>query len=254
MPPKKASAASARGPGRPRAASSSSAPAAEKGVLRRRPAAAGAKTELSDAERKHRQQRRMKTSSTAFVRDWKRKGHAYRLVWKGLKKKTSGGLLKKNLVQNKRGAIVSKLRHSLGLYRYKMNGLDVWMQSMMGARESMGAGSFIKIRSAANGGSKQEAELYQRTHEAFLKKAVDKFNTKMAGRGTKAVLRVLKDEGPTSPGAAGSPGAPASTGAAEEDTQSPGRPGARSPGALSPNPPPALLAARRRPDGSVDVD
>ena len=34
-------------------------------------------------------------------------------VWKGLKKKTSGGLTKKDLMKNKRGKIVSKKRHNL---------------------------------------------------------------------------------------------------------------------------------------------
>ena len=34
-------------------------------------------------------------------------------VWKGLKKKTSGGLTKKDLMKNKRGKIVSKKQHRL---------------------------------------------------------------------------------------------------------------------------------------------
>jgi len=34
-------------------------------------------------------------------------------VWKGLKKKTSGGLTKKDLMKNKRGKIVSRRQHRL---------------------------------------------------------------------------------------------------------------------------------------------
>ena len=41
----------------------------------------------------------------------------YAKVWHGTKKKTSGGLMKKDLMKNKRGRIVSKRRHNLAKRR-----------------------------------------------------------------------------------------------------------------------------------------
>ena len=42
------------------------------------------------------------------------------MVWNGLKKKTSSGLTKKDLMKNKDGKIVSKKQHKRGQELYKM--------------------------------------------------------------------------------------------------------------------------------------
>ncbi len=44
-------------------------------------------------------------------------------VWHGTAKKTSGGLTKDSLLKNKRGKIVSRKMHALGLKAYKANKL-----------------------------------------------------------------------------------------------------------------------------------
>ena len=46
-----------------------------------------------------------------------------REVYEGLAKRTSGGLRKDNLLKNKRGKVVSKRRHELGLKAFKNNNL-----------------------------------------------------------------------------------------------------------------------------------
>jgi len=44
-------------------------------------------------------------------------------VWNGTAHKTAGGLTKSDLMKNKRGKIVSKKMHALGLKAYKNNNL-----------------------------------------------------------------------------------------------------------------------------------
>lgn len=44
-------------------------------------------------------------------------------VYRGTRQKTSGGLLKKDLIKNKRGKIVSLKKHILGLKSFKVNKL-----------------------------------------------------------------------------------------------------------------------------------
>merc|ERR1719198_459700 len=179
--------------------------------------------------------RRRRTRSTiARPCDWKRKGHAYRLVWAGVKKKTSGGLTKKNLTKNKKGRIVSKIKSSIGKYRWRLNGLDAWSRSMMGARETLGLTGFVKVKPASKGGTEKQAQLYAMTQEAYLKKSVESFNTKMAAQGhnTKAVLQIQHQAGIG--GAETSPPLPASAASWQAVKSWP--------------------AAGRREDGSVDVD
>ena len=45
------------------------------------------------------------------------------MVWHGNAEKTSGGLRKEDLMKNKRGRIVSKKKHALGLVAFKNNNL-----------------------------------------------------------------------------------------------------------------------------------
>ncbi len=44
-------------------------------------------------------------------------------VWNGTARRTSGGLTKNDLMQNKRGKVVSKKKHAIGLKRFKENKL-----------------------------------------------------------------------------------------------------------------------------------
>jgi len=66
---------------------------------------------------------RMKHPTIAYVRAYKRRGWAYKLVFEGRKRRTSGGLLKRDLMKNRSGRVVSKKRHRLGKARFEKNGL-----------------------------------------------------------------------------------------------------------------------------------
>ncbi|CAJ1350667.1 unnamed protein product, partial [Effrenium voratum] len=78
--------------------------------------------------------------------DWKRKGWAYRLVFFGEKKKTSGCLTRKDLMMNKRGRVVSKARHRIGKAKFKENGLDVWASSLVAARKDLQLSGFVPVK------------------------------------------------------------------------------------------------------------
>merc|ERR1719192_2632748 len=70
-----------------------------------------------------------------------------RQVWKGTKEKTkASGFTKKDLMENKRGKIVSKKAHKAGLRKYKANGLSKWTTACMKARKALGIVGFKAVK------------------------------------------------------------------------------------------------------------
>lgn len=82
------------------------------------------------------------------------------LVFEG-KKKTSGGLTKKDIRKNKRGRCVSKRRSDLAKKSFKENGLEAWMESFMNTRQQMGVKGFIAVQKGS--------QLYKNTVESYVK-------------------------------------------------------------------------------------
>merc|ERR1719229_984572 len=70
----------------------------------------------------------------AYQSLFRRKNWAKRLVFFGTKGKTSTGLFKRDLIQNKRGKVVSKRKSAIGVRRYHENHIDLWTESMLQAR------------------------------------------------------------------------------------------------------------------------
>jgi len=68
-----------------------------------------------------------------------------RQVWNGTKLYTSGGLMKKDLVKNKQGLIVSKKRNKLGQKKWS-KGLKKWCAAVEQARKEMGIEGFMAIK------------------------------------------------------------------------------------------------------------
>jgi len=68
-----------------------------------------------------------------------------RQVWNGTKLYTSGGLMKKDLIKNKQGLIVSKKKSKLG-QGYWNKGLKKWCSAVEQARKEMGIEGFIAIK------------------------------------------------------------------------------------------------------------
>jgi len=142
--------------------------------------------EETEEQRTHRLAvaRRKRTSTIARPRDWKRKGHAYRLVYYGKKKKTSGGLVKKDIIKNKRGRCVSKKRSMLAKKTFKANHLDLWNKAFMRQREEMGLTGFVPI--SRNG----PTGIYQKTVEEWAKAKIARLNVALKQAGSNMTIGV----------------------------------------------------------------
>ena len=69
-----------------------------------------------------------------------------RRVFKGTADKTKGGLLKKDLMMNKRGKIVSKKQHTQAAKRFKKSGLFKWVAATQRARKELGLTGFVACK------------------------------------------------------------------------------------------------------------
>merc|ERR1739848_351338 len=67
------------------------------------------------------------------------------VVFRGSKAKTSGGLTKSDLVQNKRGRIVSKKSQALGKALYAKFAKN-WISAVQKARKALGVKGFVAIK------------------------------------------------------------------------------------------------------------
>ncbi|CAK9021296.1 Dinoflagellate viral nucleoprotein 5 (DNVP5) [Durusdinium trenchii] len=136
--------------------------------------------------------RRKKTSQIARPKDWKRGvAHAYRLVATGRKKKTSGGLTKQDIIQNKRGRYVSKKRHFLSQQSFTKNRLDVWLGHVMQSRREVGAKGFVAIKKPVKGKPATiSTDLYVKTLEKWMHHQVATMNQRLMASGSE--MRVAK--------------------------------------------------------------
>merc|ERR1712087_49259 len=82
---------------------------------------------------------------------------SYRKVWNGSSKFTKGGLVKADLMLNKRGKVVSKKKFDKGQKLVKSGG---WTAALMKARKELGITGFCTINRGAQG-----VALYKRAKE-----------------------------------------------------------------------------------------
>merc|ERR1712051_991578 len=78
------------------------------------------------------------------------------LVLRGAREKTSGGLRKSQIMKNKRGKVVSKMKSELSRKKYKGSKLEAWMKAVTAARKELGITGFV----ALNGKTAQGRALY----------------------------------------------------------------------------------------------
>ena len=69
-----------------------------------------------------------------------------RRVFNGNADKTKGGLLKKDLMMNKRGKVVSKKQHAKASKAFKKPGLHKWVQACQRARKELGLTGFVACK------------------------------------------------------------------------------------------------------------
>merc|ERR1712183_1034759 len=68
-----------------------------------------------------------------------------RQVWNGTRSKTMGSLQKGDLIQNKRGRIVSKKASKVGKKRYNQH-LKPWVAAFTKARKNLGITGFVPCK------------------------------------------------------------------------------------------------------------
>merc|ERR1711964_154317 len=66
-------------------------------------------------------------------------------VFRGRKAKTSGGLVKGDLIKSKSGKIVSKKASARGKLTYKKNGLAMWIAAVLKARKDLKLKGFVPV-------------------------------------------------------------------------------------------------------------
>merc|ERR1712039_864656 len=68
-------------------------------------------------------------------------------VWRGTRQKVkTTGQTKSDLMQNKRGRVVSKKANAAGKRTYKRNGLHKWTKAFMQARKNLGLNGFVACK------------------------------------------------------------------------------------------------------------
>merc|ERR1719420_2369214 len=92
----------------------------------------------------------MGPSSSRRVRRAKKKSKivygSMRRVWSGTADRTKGGLVKKDLVMNKRGKIVSKKQAAQAKKKYRSSGLSKWTAAVQKARAELGITGFMAVK------------------------------------------------------------------------------------------------------------
>merc|ERR1712156_276182 len=72
------------------------------------------------------------------------------VVLRGTKEKTASGLTAGMLMKNKRGKIVTKKAHALGMKRFSM--IKSWNESVVAARKALGITGFVAINGKTSTG------------------------------------------------------------------------------------------------------
>merc|ERR1712127_78773 len=78
------------------------------------------------------------------------------LVLRGAREKTSGGLRQSQIMKNKRGKLVSKMKSEMSRKKYKGSRFEAWMKAAAAARKELGITGFV----ALNGKTPQGRALY----------------------------------------------------------------------------------------------
>merc|ERR1719148_647957 len=78
------------------------------------------------------------------------------LVLRGAREKTSGGLRRSQIMKNKRGKVVSKMKSEMSRKKYKGSKFEAWMKAVAAARKELGITGFV----ALNGKTPQGRALY----------------------------------------------------------------------------------------------
>merc|ERR1712129_18998 len=78
------------------------------------------------------------------------------LVLRGVREKTSGGLRRSQIMKNKRGKVVSKMKSEMSRKKYKGSQFEAWMKAVAAARKELGITGFV----ALNGKTPQGRALY----------------------------------------------------------------------------------------------
>ena len=71
---------------------------------------------------------------------------SFRRVWSGTADKTKGGLVKKDLMMNKRGKIVSKKQANRSKKNFKNSALSKWVEATQKARKELGLTGFVACK------------------------------------------------------------------------------------------------------------
>eukprot|EP00933_Yihiella_yeosuensis_P024758 TRINITY_DN1919_c0_g1_i1.p1 TRINITY_DN1919_c0_g1~~TRINITY_DN1919_c0_g1_i1.p1 ORF type:complete len:214 (+),score=42.15 TRINITY_DN1919_c0_g1_i1:94-735(+) len=141
--------------------------------------------------------KRRRNSKIARRSDYVRnKRWAYRLVYEGVKRATSGGLRKGDLMFNRNGKLVSRKKNKIGKSMFLKHDLDLWCESMVEARKSQGLTGFVKLKRA---GTQQEKLLLTETESKWKTKRAARVAATISGTTGiwKEVNKQLKESGCT---------------------------------------------------------
>lgn len=167
--------------------------------------------------------KKKRVSTIARASDYKRKGWARRAVWAGRKTKTSGGLMKRDLMCNKRGRIVSKKSSANAQKRFSQNGIGEFLNGFMEARRDMGITGFVALKKT--GGTKQQTELFRRTVDAWTRKLYMRLSDTRKKHNLSGMDQVVEEKKEMSSSTSAAPAAAAaSTEAAPAPASAPGTP------------------------------
>ncbi len=120
--------------------------ASTKRVSRKRRATARRASVPRAPKRRSRKRVSRKRVTRRAVRKPKKIIGSMRRVWSGTADKTKGGLVKKDLMINKRGKVVSKKSSVQGAKRFKKSGLGRWVQACQRARKELGLTGFVACK------------------------------------------------------------------------------------------------------------
>merc|ERR1719254_339355 len=108
------------------------------------------KSGMKAAMKKAAMKKAMKTSKIASGK------YAKALVLRGAWEKTVGGLRQSQIMKNKRGKVVSKMKSEMSRKKFKGSRLEAWVKAVAAARKELGITGFV----ALNGKTAQGRALY----------------------------------------------------------------------------------------------
>ena len=123
-------------------------PKAPKRTAKRRTARKAAKVPRAAKRSKkvRRSSKKAKRVARKSVRKPKTIFGSMRRVWSGTADKTKGGLMKKDLCENKHGKIVSKKKLAASKKNFKNSALSKWVAATQKARKELGLTGFVACK------------------------------------------------------------------------------------------------------------